>query len=380
MKVHYINILLFALPLSILVSSPHKHPSITHHTQANRTLCECELYSPANYDNDPQMKEIIDNFNKQTQQRFHEYDERLQEKRNQCKDKCDKESQKIILKDKLEKQMEQHLTTLETKINTDDIPTCICEKSLAEKVEKGCLQCGYGLGTVAPTVGLIGSVAVNVWKPKALAAAIAATKKAAASEIAAAAEAAGIKAGKEAVIAGLQSTFKVSALGGKDLGTYFATTSYNKASVITQAVYTQYDETCLSGSLGGRPLFLFGDANRNIPICQSVWNQTLAVSKPNHGVTSIEGIKTAVQNMVSDAEVSAKAAAEIAEKDAAAAIEVQQTNMINTIFMSKQTAIIASIIAILIIVLIMVIIYLILRYRRKKKMKKKLQYIKLLEE
>ncbi|ETW32016.1 hypothetical protein PFFCH_00542 [Plasmodium falciparum FCH/4] len=44
------------------------------------------------------MKEVIDNFNKQTQQRFHEYDERMKTTRQKCKDKCDKEIQKIILK------------------------------------------------------------------------------------------------------------------------------------------------------------------------------------------------------------------------------------------------------------------------------------------
>ncbi|ETW33151.1 hypothetical protein PFTANZ_06132, partial [Plasmodium falciparum Tanzania (2000708)] len=105
------------------VYNQSNHKNILQHTPTTRVLCECELYTPANYDNDPQMKEVMDNFNRQTQQRFHEYDERMVEKRMQCKDKCDKEIQKIILKDKLEKQMKQELTTLETKITTDDIPT-----------------------------------------------------------------------------------------------------------------------------------------------------------------------------------------------------------------------------------------------------------------
>ncbi|ETW56874.1 hypothetical protein PFUGPA_01075, partial [Plasmodium falciparum Palo Alto/Uganda] len=78
MKVHYINILLFALPLNILVGSPHKKPSITPNFPPNtRLLCDCELYSPANYDDDPQMKKIMENFDRQTSQRFHEYDERM---------------------------------------------------------------------------------------------------------------------------------------------------------------------------------------------------------------------------------------------------------------------------------------------------------------
>ncbi|CDO61957.1 rifin [Plasmodium reichenowi] len=175
MKVHYINILLFALPLNILVNSAPKYPSIItpHHTQTNRSLCECEWYVPANYDNDPQMKEIMENYNRQTSQRFHEYDDRMLEKRKQCKEQCDKEVQKIILKDKLEKELTEKLAALQTNISTNDIPTFVCEKSVADKVEKGCLRCGGVLGGgVAPSVGLIGSVAVNVWKTGALKVAI----------------------------------------------------------------------------------------------------------------------------------------------------------------------------------------------------------------
>ncbi|SOV76053.1 rifin PIR protein, putative [Plasmodium reichenowi] len=160
MKVHYINILLFALPLNILINT-HKNPSITPcHIPTTRLLYECELYAPANYDNDPQMKELKENFNKQTQQRFEKYDERMKTTHQKCKEQCDKEIQKIILNDKLEKQMEQQLTTLETKINTDDIPTCICEKSIVEKVEKGCLRCGEILGAAMPELGSIGGTVV----------------------------------------------------------------------------------------------------------------------------------------------------------------------------------------------------------------------------
>ncbi|CDO61894.1 rifin [Plasmodium reichenowi] len=127
MKVHYINILLFALPLNILVNS-HKKPRTTQKIPTTRSLCECELYAPVNYENDLQMKEVMDNFNKQTQRRFHEYDDRMVEKRKQCKERCDKESQKIILKDKLEKELTEKFTTLETKITTDDFRLCRMDK------------------------------------------------------------------------------------------------------------------------------------------------------------------------------------------------------------------------------------------------------------
>ncbi|ETW43926.1 hypothetical protein PFNF135_01703 [Plasmodium falciparum NF135/5.C10] len=133
------------------------------HTYTNRSLCECELYELANYDNDPQMKEVMDNFNKQTQQRFDEYDERMKTTRQKCKDRCDKEIQKIILKDKLEKQMAQQLTTLDPNITTEDIPTCICEKSLADKTEKFCLNCGKTMGGVAPGWGLLSGLGYVGW-------------------------------------------------------------------------------------------------------------------------------------------------------------------------------------------------------------------------
>ena len=73
-------------------------------------------YIHAIYDNDPQMKAVMDNFNKQTQERFHEYDEPdARTTRQKCKEQCDKEIQKIVLKDKMEKQLwHEQLTTLET--------------------------------------------------------------------------------------------------------------------------------------------------------------------------------------------------------------------------------------------------------------------------
>ncbi|EUT67301.1 hypothetical protein PFAG_06114 [Plasmodium falciparum Santa Lucia] len=73
MKVHYINILLFAVPLNILANTLKK-PSITpRHIQTTRLLCECELYAPSNYENDQEMKEVMESFNRQSSERFREY-------------------------------------------------------------------------------------------------------------------------------------------------------------------------------------------------------------------------------------------------------------------------------------------------------------------
>ncbi|ETW28777.1 hypothetical protein PFFCH_03795 [Plasmodium falciparum FCH/4] len=190
MKVHCYNILLFSFTLIILLLSPsqvntHKKPSITsHHTQTNRSLCECDLYTSI-YDDDPEMKEIMHDFDRQTSQRFEEYNERMNKNRQKCKEQCDKDIRKIILKDKIEKELKQQLATLETDISTDDIPTCVCEKSIADKVEKGCLECGGILGAAMPELGSIGGSllsALYTWKPKALEAAIAAAKELAITE------------------------------------------------------------------------------------------------------------------------------------------------------------------------------------------------------
>lgn len=51
-----------------------------------------------NYDNDSEMKEVMQNFNKETEQRFYEYDKHMIKNRQKCKDQCDKEIQQIIFK------------------------------------------------------------------------------------------------------------------------------------------------------------------------------------------------------------------------------------------------------------------------------------------
>nr|SPJ13343.1 rifin PIR protein,putative [Plasmodium sp. DRC-Itaito] len=331
MKVHYINILLFSLPLNILVNI-HRNPFSTHYTQTNRSLCECELYMP-NYDNDPQMKEVIDNFNKQTQQRFEEYDNRMIEKRRRCKEQYDKEIEKIILKDKLEKQMAQQFATLDTDIQNDAIPTCVCEKSIADKVEKACLRCGGALGGgVAPGVWLFGTFAVN----KMTSALTAAAKEYATQE--------GIKAGVQAVIEKMDNFLPVMRLHvqGADL---INESNYNIARGIFDAFKIAVDP---SGK---------GYAAKTLdPQVYSVLSK---------GETAFSNYVTAGDN---------------AYNTKFAAVKVHELGKVATQTTPLYSAITYSVIAIIIIVLILVIIYLILRHRRKKKMKKKLQYIKLLEE
>ncbi|KOB63811.1 hypothetical protein PFHG_04669 [Plasmodium falciparum HB3] len=314
------------------------------------------------------MKEVMENFIKQTQQRFHEYDERMKTTRQKCKDKCDKEIQNIILKDKLEKELMDKFATLDTDIQSDSIPTCVCEKSLADKVEKGCLRCGGLLGGgIAPSVGLLGGIgeaAISAWKPKAIAAAIAAAEKTGAAQGAVAGNAHGIKIvnlflkelGVEELIPGIS----------KSIGNAIP---FNDAGQIANAILVKYSNTCMTLS------------NDTPPICTTIGNNFNIIGKASRDFLPTSfGIKRKVIAVVDKAKSSAETLSQNTAKDVAASITKEKTSEIVATYASWKTAIIASIVAIVVIVLIMVIIYLILRYRRKKKMKKKLQYIKLLEE
>ncbi|SOV75765.1 rifin PIR protein, putative [Plasmodium reichenowi] len=371
MKVHYFNILLFALPLNILVNNQRNHKSPTSHTSkitTTRLLCECELYAPSNYDNDREMKEVMENFNKQTQQRFHEYDERMKTTRQKCKDNCEKEIQKIILKDKLEKQMVEQFSTLQTDIQNGELPECTCKKSMADKVEKDCLRCGYGIGTVAPTIGLIGSVAVGAWKPLALKATIDKALELYAGKITAAGVKAGQVAGKNALIEGLKA-LKIEELRIGSWESFIDPVDYTKVSEIVNIIKLKKTEMC------GMTKIL-GEAKCEEIACRIGTSQTI-VPKPPPDVTAIG---QTVTKIVEETKGVAAEAAKDAEAVKKAAIVAVQEEAIDAATYNWYATIGYSVLAIIIIVLIMVIIYKILRYRRKKKMKKKLQYIKLLEE
>ncbi|SPJ12407.1 PIR protein, putative [Plasmodium sp. DRC-Itaito] len=341
MKVHYINILLFAHALNILVNT-HKKPPITlRHTSKIRTtrlLCECELYSPPNYDNDPQMKEVMQQFEDRTSQRFKEYDDRMVEKRKQCKDKCDKEIQKIILKDKIDKELTEKFSTLETKIGTDDIPTCICEKSIADKTEKFCLSCGKNMGAIAPWWGLV----CGAWYAGRINAATVAAIELATQE--------GIKAGVQVVIAKIKGISLFSMLPDVQWADFIKPSNYNIASGLREAVtnaLTSSQKTCA-------------------PSCEKIKQALIALpnAEKNFGEYIAAGEKAA--------------AAETAEKIPIYTTQ-EMANVTNVSAIFSDPIIISAIVVVTIAV-ILLIIYLILRHRRKKKMKKKLKYIKLLEE
>ncbi|ETW42371.1 hypothetical protein PFNF135_03254 [Plasmodium falciparum NF135/5.C10] len=284
------------------------------------------------------MKRVMQQFVDRTTQRFHEYDERMKTTRQKCKDQCDKEIEKIILKDKLEKEITEKLTTLETKIDTNDIPTCICEKSLADKTEKFCLNCSKNMGAIAPWWGLVCGVGYAGWS----------------HYVPIAVAKAAMDAGMNVVILFLKGfgVKKVTAVIFKEIS---STGQYANIINFGNIINTELKAVC--AAMSSSP----GNGAISAGKCMIVQNGKVSA-------VSAESVSRAVKTF-------AKKAADTAE---AKAVEV--TTTYKSITSSLTNTIIASIIAIVVIVLIMVIIYLILHYRRKKKMKKKLQYIKLLEE
>ncbi|SOS80100.1 rifin [Plasmodium sp. gorilla clade G1] len=350
MKVHYFNIFLFPLTLNIILLSSQVYIQRNHYITPNtlnskkikpyRSLCECELYM-TNYDNDPEMKAVMKDFDIQTSQRFEEYNERIIKNRQKCKEQCEKDIQKIILKDKIEKELAEMFVTLQTDISTKDIPTCVCEKSVADKVEKTCLKCGGVLGGgVAPAWGLVSGLGYAGWSHYA------------ATTVVKMATDAGIA---KAVKVGL---VKVTEIAAQTLDSTIKIPELKVGEIIAAGKFT--DGVSLDGVFKAMDTFMLGKFDET-PFAQfSTWVQTLA---GNHRLYS--GIYPTKVAEVTNAFAEAKTS-----------ILTKAGNGTS----SLTTAITASIIAIVVIVIVMVIIYLILRYRRKKNMRKKLHYIKLLKE
>ncbi|SCM18920.1 PIR protein, pseudogene, putative [Plasmodium sp.] len=358
MKVHYFNIFLFSLSLNILLLSSEVYNQRNLYTTlytpkpTTRILCECDIYTSI-YDNDEDMKSVKEIFDSQTSQRFEEYNERMQEKRQKCKEQCEKDIKTIILKDKIQKELTDNFSSLQTDISTDDIPTCVCEKSVADKVEKTCLKCGGVLGGGIPGLGYIGGTAlyaINVWKDAELAAAIQFATKEGIKE--------GIKAGIQASIKGVKDKFGLENLCYSRWTSIFTANNYSNQDLLIAAIKEEYITFADSGLTEG-----YG---------------VLSYYRSQFGVQS--RIFHALSENAKTVALQASKAAEQATNETTKALTLEKTTEITTVSSTYYTAIIASIVAIVVIVLVMLIIYLILRYRRKKKIKKKLQYIKLLKE
>ncbi|EUT76902.1 hypothetical protein PFAG_05944 [Plasmodium falciparum Santa Lucia] len=278
MRIHYINMFLFSLMFNILVIFPHNHYNTTLHTPnttkipTTRLLCECELYAPSNYNNDPEMKQVMDNFDRHTQQRFHEYEQ------------------------------------------------------LADKTEKFCLKCGYGLGGALTSWEIFGYTGIYGW----------------ANYAALLAHEAGVKAGIKVVIDMFSRYPGLIRLPGVDLTKMINGSNFNIPMELVNIVKGLSKELCKPSSK--QPFCAFRNTENGKSLV------SFANSASEAGITQ------------------------------AASIQGAKVELIKTTISDLSYNMIVSGITILIIVLVMVIIYFILRYRRKKKMKKKLQYIKLLKE
>ncbi|SOS76181.1 rifin [Plasmodium sp. gorilla clade G1] len=354
MKFHCFNIFLFYHSLNILLLSSHvnnkrnhyikPHTSNTKATKSHRSLCEFELYAPANYDNDPEMKEVLDNFDRQTSQRFEEYNERMIKNRQKCKEQWDKDNQKIILKDKIQKELTKKLGVLQPDIPRDAISTCTCEKSISDKTGNFCLNCGHWLGSNVPLVGLMSGIAFYRWAIKyAVECGISEGAKAAASE-----------AVKVAInlltdrIPGLEGLLK----GSLDS---IVTKNMNSPMHLGMALHDAVGNACSPAT----------------PASDFVQPATC-----NSQFIQQQHLSLKVIEITGEASEAAKQAGAVAGKAAQGKAWSAAFTWEN--FLSSPLGI--SIIVTVCIVVMLIIIYLILRYRRKKKMKKKLQYIKLLKE
>ncbi|SPJ08224.1 PIR protein [Plasmodium sp. DRC-Itaito] len=313
MKLQCSKILLLFLPLNILVTS-YEHntnkPYITsHHTQTNRSLCECDTQS-SNYNNDEDMKSVKERFDDRTSQRLRKYNERMQDKRQKYKEQRDKNIQKIIEKDKR-------------------------EKSLAEKVEKGCLKCGCALGGgVLPVWGLASGIWYAIVSQHA-------TKLA---------TEAGIKKGLQVGITEITKIFA----------------KYRPSVTVPKFTVDQM----LSSRKFTKSVDLFGMIQH---LNDTVYHEFGAdSSSPFWTYISYIADDKLITDFNTNNSDNIAAVKEAFEKCKAAEFASHTSLLSNNI--------IASVVTIIIIVLIMVIIYLVLRYRRKKKMKKKAQYTKLLNQ
>ncbi|SOS79061.1 rifin [Plasmodium sp. gorilla clade G1] len=359
MKVHCYNILLFSFTLIILLLSSSQvnnqmnhyntvHMKNTEPIKSYRSLCECELYTSI-YDDDPEMKEIMHDFDRQTSKRFEEYNERMNKNRQKCKEQCDRDIEKIILKDKIAKELKQQLVTLETDMTTDDIPTCVCEKSVADKVEKTCLKCGYSLGGAVPELGLLcGYGAYELVKV-----AIGAAEKAAIAE----GTKAGIAEGIKIAIKGIKGAFDIDFLSGKTFEEVITGKTFNNSAFVVEKIVEEYKTVCLTTNANHGKLFcnyssMFGGKVDNI---------------------------TAISENAKNAAIKAGKAAAKTTAETTEVLTAEKTGEVTSASAIFSNPMVISFIVVVIIVIILLIIYLILRYRRKKKMKRKLQYIKLLE-
>ncbi|ETW45947.1 hypothetical protein PFMALIP_05990, partial [Plasmodium falciparum MaliPS096_E11] len=196
--------------------------------------------------------------------------------------------------------------------------------------------------TVAPTVGLIGAVAVNAWKPKALELAIEEALKAGATEIAAAANAAGKAAGLDAVIEGIKDVFITDKLTTKTLQSFFNSKPYTDVSNVIDIITRN------------KAAFCAVQVTLDTDMCTQI-NINLGTMLENGRsvLTDRTAISQKAQEIVTQGTKAAEATKAQVAADGKLAIETTQQKVIEAASYNLYSAIGYSILAILIIVLIM---------------------------
>ncbi|MBZ2160253.1 hypothetical protein K1I93_09355, partial [Streptococcus australis] len=215
----------------------------------------------------------MDDFHHQTQKRFHEYEQRLIKNRKECKEQCEQNIQKLILKEKVEKELTEKFSALQIDISTHDIPTCVCEKSVADKTEKFCLKCGYGLGGALTSWEIFGYTGIYGW----------------ANYAALLAHEAGVKAGIKVVIDMFSTYPGLIRLPGVDLTKMINGSNFNIPMELVKIVQGLNNKLCNPSST---EVFC---AFRNMENGQSL--VSFANSASNEGITeaaSVQGAKVAI--------------------------------------------------------------------------------------
>ncbi|KOB85070.1 hypothetical protein PFDG_00459, partial [Plasmodium falciparum Dd2] len=214
----------------------------------------------------------------------------------------------------------EKFATLQTDIHSDAIPTCICEKSIADKVEKGCLRCGSILGAAMPELGSVGGsllYALNQWKTYALLE----TTKYALAKGAAQGAIAGIQAGKGVAIKSLRELGVEQFWPG--MSKYILNMRhYSEVADLTDVIYPKKVAACKG-------------ANYNIfeNMCQS-FDKRLGILNVDATYADLpkDAVPEALKGIVSEAESTAKAVAQTESTRIAAEITQQQTAVINATY------------------------------------------------
>ncbi|KYN93062.1 rifin, partial [Plasmodium gaboni] len=131
---------------------------------SSRKLCEYDKYIP-NYDNDPEMKEVIEKYNERLAIRWKEYDELKKEKERKYKEQYDKDIKEIILKDKIEKQLTKQLSALDKFTDIDDLAKGIYEKKIAKKNKKDYKKSKKTLGHTLTEWNILANIDMYEWIP-----------------------------------------------------------------------------------------------------------------------------------------------------------------------------------------------------------------------